>query len=246
MIGASLRTIVGRRGTLLGGTAVVLAAVLVVISVRIVIHALRPGRNPSTGGQDLLDGTFAAVLLLGVVVAILIGSLAGSYDTAQGTMRYLVMTGARRGQIYAARTAALLLAVLAMLAPAVVVAAAASLLLPHGDSEAVTAGEVGDLVWTSVSWSCVFAVISMGIGSLLRSNGPAIAISLVFFLGIAPLMLLIDTLSPGVGDLMLLDALDRITGADEGAPLALAAVAVVAWVGVFWVAGRLRVQRDEY
>jgi hypothetical protein len=45
---------------------------------------------------------------------------------------------------------------------------------------------------------------------------------------------------------MLLDALDRISGADEGLPVAAAAVAVVAWVALFWTAGRIRVQRDEY
>jgi hypothetical protein len=45
---------------------------------------------------------------------------------------------------------------------------------------------------------------------------------------------------------MRLPALDRITGANEGAPLAAAAVAVVVWVAVFWAAGAIRIARDEY
>ena len=36
-------------------------------------------------------------------MAVLVGALAGSYDTAQGTMRYLVMTGVPRRRLYATR-----------------------------------------------------------------------------------------------------------------------------------------------
>jgi serine/threonine-protein kinase len=43
----------------------------------------------------MLDGVSGAAWLLGTIVAILIGSLAGSYDVAQGTMRYLVITDIR-------------------------------------------------------------------------------------------------------------------------------------------------------
>ena len=37
------------------------------------------------------------------LMAVLVGALAGSYDTAQGTMRYLVMTGVPRRRLYATR-----------------------------------------------------------------------------------------------------------------------------------------------
>ena len=112
--------------------------------------------------------------------------------------------------------------------------------------DAVEAGEVADVVWTSVLFATVFALISMGIGTVMRSNGPAIAISLVFFLGFTPLLLLVDRASPTLGDLMLPDVLDRLTGADTGQSIPVSAVGLGVWVGVFWAAGRLRVQRDEY
>jgi hypothetical protein len=86
----------------------------------------------------------------------------------------------------------------------------------------------------------------MGIGTVMRSNGPAIAISLVFFLGFTPLLLLVDRASPTLGDLMLPDVLDRLTGADTGQSIPVSAVGLAVWVGIFWLAGRLRVQRDEY
>lgn len=246
MTRALLRTIVGRKGSFLGTAGVALGAVVVVAVVLAVVHTLRPGRNPSMGGQPMLDGLSGAVWLLGGVGAIVIGALAGSYDVAQGTMRYLVLTGVRRMALYAARTVALVAAVLLALAPALGVGLVLVFVLPSKDEVHVNASEVGDVVWTCLLWPTVFALIAMGIGSLLRSNGAAVAISLFFAFAAAPLLGLVHAASPTLGDLMLLPALDRITGANEGAPLAAAAVAVGVWVAVFWAAGAVRIARDEY
>lgn len=246
MTRALFRTILGRRGSFLGTAGVALASVLVVALVLIIVHALRPGRNPSIGGQPMLDGVSGAVWLLGGVGAIVIGALAGSYDVAQGTMRYLVLTGVHRLALYASRTAALVGAVLLALAPALVVGLLLVFVLPSEPEGRVTASEVGDVVWTCLLWPCVFAVIAMGIGSLLRSNGAAVAIALFFAFAAAPLLALVSAASETLGNLMLLPALDRVTGGDDGAPIPVAAVAVVAWVALFWSAGAVRIARDEY
>jgi ABC-type transport system involved in multi-copper enzyme maturation permease subunit len=246
MTRALFRTIVGRRGSFLGTVGVTLAAVVVVAVVLLIVHTLRPGRNPSIGGQPMLDGVSGAVFLLGGVGAIVIGALAGSYDVAQGTMRYLVLTGVRRLAMYAARTLALVAAVLLALVPALVIGIALVYILPSKGEANVKPSELGDVVWTCLLWPTVFAVIAMGIGSLLRSNGAAVAISLFFAFAAAPLLGLVSAASETLGDLMLLPALDRVTGADEGAPLAAAALAVVVWVAAFWSAGAVRVARDEY
>ena len=142
MIRATLRTITARRGSFRGGALVVLVGVLLVIGVLVVVHELRPGRNPSVGGQPLLDGVGGAVWALGTVVAILIGALAGSYDVAQGTMRYLVLTGVGRLRIYLARTVAVVGAVLLALVPALGLGLIAVFVLPSTDADRVTAGEV--------------------------------------------------------------------------------------------------------
>jgi ABC-2 family transporter len=243
---ALLRTIVGRKGSFLGTAGVAFGAVIVVAVVLVVVHTLRPGRNPSIGGQPMLDGVSGAVWLLGGVGAIVLGALAGSYDVAQGTMRYLVLTGVRRLALYASRTVALLLAVLLALSPALLLGLVLVFALPSKPEANVTASEVGDAVWTCLLWPTVFAVIAMGIGSLLRSNGAAVAISLFFAFAAAPLLGLVHAASPTLGDLMLLPALDRVTGADEGAPLVAAAIAVLVWVAAFWSAGAVRIARDEY
>ena len=246
MISATLRTITGRKGSFRGGAIFVLVMAMLVIVAQIVIHELRPGRNPSMGGQEMLNGVGGAVFLFGVIVAILIGSLAGSYDVAQGTMRYLVITGARRGQIYAARIVATALAVLLMLAVPLALGAILAVALPHTAADGVTVAELVDYFWTAALFAVVFGLISMGIGSLLRSNGPAIAISLVFSIGFTPLLLLLYSFSDTLGDMTLASSLDRISGGDDGLPIAAAGVSVVIWVAAFVGAGALRVQHDEY
>lgn len=246
MTRALLRTIVGRKGSFVGTAGVALGAVAIVAVILIVVHALRPGRNPSIGGQPMLDGLSGAVWLLGGVGAIVIGALAGSYDVAQGTMRYLVLTGVHRIGLYAARTVALVAAVVLALAPALLVGVVLVYVLPSEPADEVKPSELADVVWTCLLWPTVFAVIAMGIGSLLRSNGAAVAISLFFAFAATPLLGLVSAASETLGDLMLLPALDRVTGADEGAPLGAAAAAVVVWVSAFWTAGAIRIRRDEY
>jgi hypothetical protein len=246
VIRATLRTITARRGSFRGGALVVLVAVLLVIGVLVVVHELRPGRNPSVGGQPMLDGVGGAVWALGTVVAILIGALAGSYDVAQGTMRYLVLTGVGRLRIYLARTVAVVGAVLLALVPALGLGLIAVFVLPSTDADKVTAGEVLDVAWTSVLFPLVFALIAMGIGTLLRSNGPAIAVSLLFVFAGAPLLALIEAANETIGDLMLLQALDRLTGGETSLPIAVAGLAAVAWVTLFWALGGARLARDEY
>jgi hypothetical protein len=244
---ALLRTIVGRKGSFLGTAGVTLGAVVIVAVVLIVVHALRPGRNPSIGGQPMLDGVAGAVWLLGGVGAIVIGALAGSYDVAQGTMRYLVLTGMHRVGLYAARTAALVAAVILALAPALLVGTLLVVALPSEAADDVKPSELADVLWTCLLWPVVFALIAMGIGSLLRSNGAAVAIALFFAFAATPLLGLVSLASRTLGDLMLLPALDRVTGGDDSSvSVAAAAVAVVVWVLAFWSAGAIRIQRDEY
>lgn len=247
MTRALLRTILGRKGSVFGTTGLVLLAVVAFVVGLTIVHALRPGRNPSIGGQPMLDGTSGAVFLLGGVGAIVIGALAGSYDSSQGTMRYLVLTGVRRIRVYAVRTVALVIAILAVLAPGLALGILATFVLPHGAEAQVKPSELGDVVWTCLSWPLVFGLIAMGIGSLLRSNGGAVAIALFFAFAATPLLGLVSLASQTLGDLMLLPALDRITGGDDsGVSVAAAGVAVVVWVAAFWSAGAIRISRDEY
>ena len=57
---------------------------------------MRISQSGDAGGTELLDA-MDPISPSATLMAVLVGALAGSYDTAQGTMRYLVMTGVRAG-----------------------------------------------------------------------------------------------------------------------------------------------------
>ena len=95
MLAAEIRRIVGRRGSYWSAILVGLATVVTVIIVRLT-------QSGDAGGTELLDAA-DPMSLPATLMAVLVGALAGSYDTAQGTMRYLVMTGVPRRRLYATR-----------------------------------------------------------------------------------------------------------------------------------------------
>ena len=144
---------------------------------------VRLTQSGDAGGTELLDA-MDPISIVATLMAVLVGALAGSYDTAQGTMRYLVMTGVPRRRLYAHARAR------------------------HGDRDrallragdrprdrrrlrpAATArptirrfSAVVGAVWAYLVNPLVFGLVSMAVGSLLHSNGAAIGVSLGFSLG---------------------------------------------------------------
>ena len=246
MIRAALRTMVGRRGSFWGGSGTVLVVTLIVVVVVWIVHIHDRAGHPSIGGQTMLDATSSVLVIIGVVVSILIGALAGSYDVAQGTMRYLMMTGASRFGIYGTRIVATVLTVWLALAPAVVLAVLATLLLPHTAGDGVSSSAVAAFLWAVVLGSAVFALISMAVGSLLRSNGAAIAVALIINVALTPLLALLGAWNQTVADLTLPLAFIRLTGGDTSASIPVAAAALALWMMAFLAVGFTRVYRDEY
>ena len=247
MIAATMRTIAGRRGTFLGGAAIALITVIAVAVTRAIVNARDPEIHPSIGGFWYLEAAIGLLFFFGILLGILMGSLAGSYDAAQGTMRYLLMTGRSKGAIYATRAIALVLAVFLALAPAVALALVLGFALPYTDEQGIVVRDLlGDL-WAVALFVGVYALVSMGIGSLLRSNGAAIAIALVINFALTPLIFLVAAWSERVASFALPVALGVLTGDDEAEiSLGVAAVAVVGWLALFLGAGWARIARDEY
>ena len=246
MIRAALRAMVGRRGSFWGGSGTVLVGTVIVVVIVWIVHVHNRAGHPSIGGQTMLDATSSVLVIIGVVVSILIGALAGSYDVAQGTMRYLMMTGASRFGIYGTRIVATVLTVWLALAPAVVLAVLATLLLPHTAGDGVSGSAVAAFLWAVVLGSAVFALISMAVGSLLRSNGAAIAVALVINVALTPLLALLGAWNQTVADLTLPLAFIRLTGGDTSLSIPVAAVALALWMMAFLTIGFTRVYRDEY
>jgi ABC-type transport system involved in multi-copper enzyme maturation permease subunit len=175
------------------------------------------------------------------------GALVGSYDAAQGTMRYLLMTGVSRIRIYASRGVALVLCVYLALLPAVVLMLVLAVVLPQPEGAGIDVHDLLAALWSIALFSSVYALVSMGIGSLLRSNGAAIAISLLINFALTPVIFLIASWSERVASFALPVALGTLTGDDTAEiSIGMAAVAVVAWLALFLGAGWARIARDEY
>ena len=98
MLAAEIRRIVGRRGSF--WSAIFVGFATVVIDDHRPADAERRRRRHRAARRHRPDLDRRATLM-----AVLVGALAGSYDTAQGTMRYLVMTGVPRRRLYATRVA---------------------------------------------------------------------------------------------------------------------------------------------
>jgi len=237
---------IGRRGSFWGGSGTVLVVTLIVVIVVWIVHIHDRAGHPSIGGQGMLDATSSVLVIVGVVVSILIGALAGSYDVAQGTMRYLMMTGASRFGIYVTRIVATVLTVWLALTPAALLAVLATFLLPYTAGDGISGSAVASFLWAVVLGSAVFALISMAVGSLLRSNGAAIAVALVINVAMTPLLALLRAWNQTVADLTLPLAFIRLTGGDTSVSIPVAAVSLALWMGTFLTIGFARIYRDEY
>jgi ABC-type transport system involved in multi-copper enzyme maturation permease subunit len=247
VIAATARTIVGRRGTFLSTVALAFLSVIAVAVIRAIVNARDPETHPSIGGAIFVEGAGGMIFFVGILGGVLMGALAGSYDAAQGTMRYLVMTGVSRMRIYASRAVALLLCVFVALLPAIALMLVLAVVLPQPDGAGIDGHDLAAALWGIALFSGVYALVSLGIGSLLRSNGAAIAISLLINFALTPVIFLIASWSERVASFALPVALGTLTGDDTTEiSIGMAAVAVVAWLALFLGAGWARIARDEY
>ena len=247
MIAATAQTIVGRRGTFLSTVALAFLAVSAVAVIRAIVNARDPETHPSIGGAIFVEGAGGLIFFIGILGGVLMGALAGSYDVAQGTMRYLVMTGVSRIRLYVSRGVALVLCVYLALVPAIALMLVLALVLPQPDGAGIDVHDLLAGLWAIALFSGVYALVSMGIGSLLRSNGAAITISLLINFALTPVIFLVASWSERVAGFALPVALGTLTGDDDTEiSIGLAAVVVAAWLALFLGAGWARIARDEY
>jgi ABC-type transport system involved in multi-copper enzyme maturation permease subunit len=241
MLAAEIRRIAGRRGTYWSAIIVGFGAVVIMIIVRI-------SQSGDAGGTELLDA-MDPISTVAVLMSVLIGALAGSYDTAQGTMRYLVMTGVPRRRLYVTRVLGTAIAIVISCVPAIVLAIAAAYLCRHSSFNDPTLSDDLGGVWAYLVNPVVFGLVSVAVGSFLRSNGAAIGVSLGFALGSGIITGLISSqISETAAAYILPAAADIVALLDRHAeiPLAAAFVAVILWLAALLGAGLWRVLQDEY
>jgi ABC-type transport system involved in multi-copper enzyme maturation permease subunit len=247
VIRATLWTIAGRRGVFLSSAGLALAAVVLTAVARAIVHARDAATHPSVGGDVFVEQAGGLVFFVTVVAGILLGAVAGAYDGGQGTMRYLVMTGRSRLSIYASRAVALLITLLLAIAPAVALLLVLGVTLPHAGGEGIVWRSFGADLWATALFGGCYALVSMGIGSLLRSSGAAIAVALVLNFALWPVVILIAAWNQTVAELTFPAVLGPLLGDDEATVgAAAAAVALAGWLALVLGAGWARIARDEY
>lgn len=238
LLGAELRRIVGRRGSFYGSIA--FAALILVITVL----AATPDGDDSAIEIAAVAGRYAG--LLGVVV---MGALAGSYDTANGTMRYLVLTGVPRWKLALVRLLGIMLAVLPMAAMILLVG------IIWGSSEGGLEGkEILESLWAILATLWTWGLVACSVGMLMRSNGPAIAVSIVLFFGGTLITgLVYEFISETLSNYLLPSVFEQVASlegkdgdADFAISLGASFVGLFVWLGALTGLAIARTNRDEY
>jgi ABC-type transport system involved in multi-copper enzyme maturation permease subunit len=238
MILSEARRIIERRALFWSTVAISTAVIAILIAVAL--------SKDGDGGKPMLDDVVNASTVTTIMV-ILLGALAGSYDAANGIMRYLVMTGVPRWRLYLNRLAGFTVAALIACLPSLVLGLVAAAAI--SSKEPANLGDYATAAWGYLLIPIAFGLVSVAVGTLLRSNGGSIGVALTFYLGgtlIAGLVAsyLNETLAGYLLPLAV-TVLAALEG-DEALPLYAAALAVVAWIGAFALAGAWRVHHDEY
>lgn len=206
--------------------------------------------NVHGGGQFTEDAQFTLGLMTSVI-AVLLGARLGADEHVLQTFRYQVLSGRPRAQLFASKAGALVVIVTLAILIATVVTIVASFLPPSDPDDTVGLADLGNLFWQLWLPSVVYGWIALGVGSLLRASGGAIALSLVLqFIGLN-LIALLTELWTGFKYLVVGGALDRlgpdsIDSTDKLRQSVVGAViCLIAWVAAFLVAGLLRTLRSE-
>ncbi len=239
---ADISRLTRRRGLMLSGLLVPIGIVLLVTAVMVILHARDPFEHPAVGGRALLDAV-TLISLVTMIFGTLIGAIVGAEDSANGTLRYILLTGFSRLRLFLVRVPVVLVASIAIALPALVLLILAALILPSsGDSIAI--GDVLHALLVIAVECGVYALIAYGIGSAFRSVGAAIAIALGLNLIGLNLVSAITLLVPALESWMLPQATQRVLGEGSGS-LGVALLALAIWVGAFLALGLFRATRAE-
>jgi ABC-type transport system involved in multi-copper enzyme maturation permease subunit len=241
MVVQEILKIVRRRGMFWSALAVPLLAAVVVA----VINLLLKSGDTYIAGLEFLDIHEVFISLTAFIMAALIGAQAGAYDVANGTFRYLVMTGRSRMSLYLARFAAFAVVAIASVVPALVVASLSVAIFPLDGNEGAGISDHVGAWWGVVLSTLVFGAIALGVGALLRSVGAAIAVALTLNLGATFLLPILTIWSDRIWDFLLPGALFRILDGGQNS-LIVAVLVLIGWVGAFVLAGAWRTIRAEY
>lgn len=201
------------------------------------------------GGSTYIRDVSQALVVVGTVLSILVGARLGSEEHAAGTIRYQLLTGVPRERLYLSKVAVLVIATAALS-----LTGAVPLILGGLGIKALPGDEVGFADMLSAWWNVfvpalAYGSIALGIGSLMRQTGPAIAVALVMSLLGLRLVYLLTLIDEWFRHFVLDLGIDRLTVRSFEAPddvsLGAALIIVPAWIVLSLGVGWLRLRRLE-
>lgn len=220
-----------------------------IVAIVALLGALITDSDIQGGAQFARDARSSVAFVLGIIAALL-GARLGADEHALGTFRYQVLTGRPRLQLFASKIGALVVIVTAAALLATVVVAVGSLLPPTKGGPGIGLTDLGKAFWDAWVPGVVYGCVALGVGSLIRASGGAIALSLVLqFAGIS-IFLALTLIDSSLKYVILSSALDRVTentvdDSDLYQTLGGAIVCILVWIGAFLGAGAYRTVRSE-
>ncbi len=249
MIGAEYLKLRKRVGLFWWSVVLLIGSVIVIEAIVEIVHLADSANHGPAGGIDNLGGVLSGVGAFAVLVAVLIGTTAGSGDVSAGVFRDLVSTGHSRVGLFFVRLPGALLLFVPLLVVSFLIALAVSYLLA-GDQQTASAGLALHFgVWLLISG--VFDLcVALGFGALLGSRGIAIGVLLAAELAIGPILASINTLGSlrDVIPAAAVDALRPTAGGGShltGMGVGVAVVVLIAWVAVFLAVGAWRTATQD-
>ena len=177
LVRAEILKLVRRRGLMIWSLILTVGVTLLLAIIIIALHAANPDHHGPAGGVDGFEGYTGILGLLGSVVAIIIGSTAGTQDVQNGVFRDLAVTGRKRSTLFNVRTPGAFVVLLMMIVPAFLLALLITFAFP-GSKPTPSGGEIAHVVLYLFFITTINLVLAIGLAAYLSSRivvGVAIA-----------------------------------------------------------------------
>ena len=182
-----------RRGLIVTAALLTIGATIVMFIAFELFHLSDSVKYGPAGGLDRFSRWVFILSQLGSIAGALIGASMGADDLGAGVFRELVVTGRSRAALYLARIPAGLAVSWSLLAAAFSIATIFTVTLA-GSAPTPSAGLIAESgLWLGLTVGLAF-LLGLGLGSLLGSRAPTIAILFAWVLILEPLFTHISAL----------------------------------------------------
>jgi hypothetical protein len=176
-----------RRGLMVTAALLTIGATIIMFTAFELFHLSDSVKYGPAGGLDRFSRWVFILSQLGSIAAAMLGASAGADDLSAGVFRELVVTGRSRSALYLARIPAGLAVIWALLGAAFAIATVITVALAGSSPTPGAELIVESGLWLGLTVGLAF-LLGLGVGSLLGSRAPTIAILFAWVLILEPLL----------------------------------------------------------